>query len=84
MFVYHNRFFNRYNREVCSLAILADDRPQWRPNAYGYDIWGCRLQFGFPIVKLLDLVPRLPALVKDCKQTFDYFAPGLQARFDGS
>lgn len=65
MFVYHYRLFNRYNREICSLAILADDRPHWRPNSFGYDVWGCRLQFEFPIVKLLDWLPRLPELEAD-------------------
>ena len=27
MFVYHYRIFDRYNRQVVSLAVLADDRP---------------------------------------------------------
>lgn len=62
MFVYHYRLFNRYNREICSLAILADDRPQWRPHTFSYDVWGCRLEFAFPIVKLLDWLPHLPEL----------------------
>lgn len=55
MFVYHYRIFDRYNRQVVSLAVLADDRPNWRPDWFGYDSWGCDLSFRFPIVKLLDL-----------------------------
>lgn len=54
MFVYHYRIFDRYDRHVISLAVLADDRPNWRPDRFAYDLWGCRLEFQFPIVKLLD------------------------------
>jgi hypothetical protein len=32
--VYNHRIFDRYGREVISLAILADDDPDWRPNRY--------------------------------------------------
>lgn len=62
VFVYHYRLFNRYNRAVCSLAILADARRKWRPRSYQHNIWGCRLRFEFPIVKLLDWLPRLAEL----------------------
>jgi hypothetical protein len=54
MFVYHYRIFDRYNRQVVSLAVLADERPNWRPDWFGYNSWGCDLSFRFPIVKLLD------------------------------
>ena len=56
MFVYHYRIFDRYNRQVVSLAVLADDRPSWRPDRFIYDLWGCGLDFHFPAVKLLDFV----------------------------
>jgi hypothetical protein len=62
MFVYHYRIFNRFKRKVCSLAILADDRPNWRPKRYSHALWGCRVTFTFPNVKLLDLMPRLAEL----------------------
>jgi hypothetical protein len=58
MFVYHYRIFDRYNRQVVSLAVLADDRPNWRPDRFTYDVWGCGLDFHFPVVKLLDFVGR--------------------------
>ena len=32
--VYNHRIFDRYGREVISLAILADDDPDWRQNRY--------------------------------------------------
>lgn len=58
LFVYHYRIFDRYNRQVVTLAVLADDRPNWRPDRFTYDLWGCRLDFQFPLVKLLDFVGR--------------------------
>ncbi len=62
LFVYHYRIFDRYNRQVVTLAVLADDRPNWRPDRFAYDLWGCGLDFHFPTVKLLDLADRLAAL----------------------
>jgi hypothetical protein len=62
MFIYNYRLFDRYNRSVCSLAVLGDDRANWRPDHFGYDLWGCRVDFQFPIVKLLDYAPHLAAL----------------------
>src|SRR5262249_13707694 len=40
MYVYNYRIFDRYDREVVSLAILADDNPTWRPSRFGYGRWG--------------------------------------------
>jgi hypothetical protein len=62
MFVYHYRIFDRYNRQVVSLAVLGDSHPNWRPNRFGYDLWGCDLNFRFPIIKLLDLADLRAAL----------------------
>ncbi len=54
MFVYHYRLFDRYKRRIVSLAVLGDESATWRPEAFGYGLWGCELRFRFPIVKLLD------------------------------
>jgi hypothetical protein len=62
MFEYHHRFRTRYNREVCSLAIFADFGRRWKPHVYQRNLWGCRLRFEFPFVKLTDWLPRLPEL----------------------
>lgn len=62
MYVYNYRIFDRYDREVVSLAILADDDPDWRPNRYGYGRWGCCTGIEFPTVKLLDYAPHWQAL----------------------
>ncbi|HEX5445577.1 MAG TPA: hypothetical protein VFW87_17250 [Pirellulales bacterium] len=39
MFVYNYRLFDRSNRKVASFAILGDNRPGWRPNRFGYELW---------------------------------------------
>lgn len=54
MYIYNYRLFDRYDRRIISLAVLADDRKAWRPNHFGYALWGYELSMQFPIVKLLD------------------------------
>jgi len=54
MYTYNYRLFDRYNRPIVSLAVLTDQHTRWRPRQYGYDLWGCKIAFTFPIVKLLD------------------------------
>ena len=65
MYVYNYRIADRYDREVVSLAILADDDPQWRPSHYESSRWGFRMRMEFPVVKLLDYVGREQALEAD-------------------
>ena len=55
MYVYNSRLYGLGLRPVASFAILADERPNWRPSEFGYTLWGCRVSFAFPIVKLADL-----------------------------
>lgn len=62
MYVYNYRLFDRYNRAVASLAILGDERPHWRPDQFGYELWGCEVGFKFPVVKLLDYREQWQAL----------------------
>jgi len=54
MFIYHYRLYDRFRKPIASLAVLADPRPNWRPEAFSYEVWGCRLQLRFPVAKLLD------------------------------
>jgi hypothetical protein len=53
MFVYHYRIFDFYDKPAVSLALLGDDSPTWLPRKYGHAAMGCKLDFEFPIVKLL-------------------------------
>lgn len=45
---------DRYQRSVVSLAVLGDERRNWRPNQFEMELWGCEVRFIFPVVKLLD------------------------------
>src|SRR5262249_22118834 len=36
VFVYNYRIFDRYNTEVVSFVVLADDDPNWVPRGFGY------------------------------------------------
>ncbi len=54
MFVYHYRLYDRYRLPIASLAVLADERPNWRPGKFGYEVFGCRLGLHYPVAKLLD------------------------------
>lgn len=58
MFVYHYRIFDRYGVQIVSLAILTDNNPHWRPNSYQHNAWGCKLDFQFHLIKLLDYEDR--------------------------
>ncbi|NJM11633.1 MAG: hypothetical protein HC889_06905 [Synechococcaceae cyanobacterium SM1_2_3] len=62
MFVYYYRLFDRYRLPLASLAVLADEQPQWRPNRYTRHLWECEVALSFPVVKLLDYEPRLAEL----------------------
>ena len=65
MFVYHYRIRDRYGQPIVSLAVLGDDRPGWKPSGFQYALWDCALDFRFPIVKLLDYVPRRAELERE-------------------
>lgn len=54
MFTYNYRLRDRYGKPVASLAVLADERPNWRPNEFRSELWGCSIVFRFPTIKLLD------------------------------
>jgi len=65
MWIYHYRICDRYlddNTEVVSLAILGDDNNWWKPKNHHYSRWGCKLNFQFPVVKLLDYQKNWSAL----------------------
>ncbi|MFH0926707.1 MAG: cytosolic protein [bacterium] len=54
MYTYNYRIFDRYEHDVVSLAILADDNDNFQPDKYEVKYWGFNCLFKFPIVKLLD------------------------------
>jgi hypothetical protein len=65
MFVYNYRIFDHYHRPVASMAVLADDSANWKPNEYSFEVLGCKHSLQFPIAKLLDYAGRESALQDD-------------------
>jgi hypothetical protein len=65
MFIYHALLFAKYRLPVISLAILGDGSASWRPSRFGYVFADSELFMRFSIVKLLDLRPRLPAMLEN-------------------
>jgi hypothetical protein len=62
IYVYNYRVHDRYNRPVASLAVLADDDPDWRPTEFRQSLLGCETGIRFPPVKLLDFAPHTAVL----------------------
>jgi hypothetical protein len=54
MYTYNYRLFDRYDRQIVSLAVLGDENPNWRPAGFSYTLWDCEVSLRFPAVKLLD------------------------------
>ncbi|MEM9219944.1 MAG: DUF4351 domain-containing protein [Cyanobacteria bacterium P01_F01_bin.150] len=62
MFIYNYRLRDRYDRSIASLAVLADDRPSWKPKSYKTSVLDCEVRFKFPVAKLLDYAQNWAAL----------------------
>lgn len=54
MYTYNYRLFDGHQKQVISLAVLADEEAAWRPSSYEYSLGGCRVSLEFPVAKLLD------------------------------
>jgi hypothetical protein len=54
MFVYNYRIFDKFDRDVISLALLTDDNPRFRPNEYHRSRWGFEMLCRYPLVKIID------------------------------
>ena len=65
MYVYRYRLSEKRRRPVVSIAVLADDDPAFRPTCYVEELFGTKLRFDFPTVKLLDFQDRIRALERD-------------------
>ena len=65
IYVYRHRIWEKHKVDVASLVILCDNEQNYRPNKYKKGIWGCELNFTFPIVKLLDFAENWTKLEND-------------------
>ncbi|MBI5591206.1 MAG: cytosolic protein [Deltaproteobacteria bacterium] len=62
MFVYNYRFYDRFRKPIVSLAVLADESRDWRPERFSYGLWGSETGITFPAVKMIDYLNRLDML----------------------
>ncbi|MBX3169390.1 MAG: transposase [Candidatus Eremiobacteraeota bacterium] len=62
LFFYHVRITEVHRKKLCTLVILADQHPAWRPGRYYQEFAGSSVDFKFPVIKLLDFLPRLEEL----------------------
>ena len=63
MFVYNYRIYDRYDRPIASMAVLADEQAHWKPTSYGYEVFGCKHTLEFPVAKLTDYHDQLDKLL---------------------
>lgn len=63
MFTYNYRIFDRYDRPVASLAVLADEHPDWKPDRFGYSLLGSETSIRFPVAKITDYHDQLENLL---------------------
>jgi len=59
---YNYRIGEAYGLPVVSLALLADEHPNWRPRRFRQQLQGTVKEFTFSIAKLLDYVADMEAL----------------------
>ncbi|MCI5149635.1 MAG: hypothetical protein D3916_09655 [Candidatus Electrothrix sp. MAN1_4] len=54
MYVYNYRIFDKYRKDVVSIAVLIDGSRNFRPCRFLREQFGCSIVFTFPMIKLLD------------------------------
>lgn len=80
VFFYHARITEIYAKPLCTLVVLADKHPSWRPDRYSVAFAGSSLQFEFPTIKLLDFKERLPVLERSTNPFAHLVAATLHAQ----
>jgi hypothetical protein len=80
VFVYNYRIFDRYNAEVVSLVVLADDDPDWLPHGFHYGRWGAETGNRFEPAKLLAYAGREAELEADTNPFARVVLAHLKAR----
>jgi len=58
-----DRILDKNYLPVTSLALLADENPLWKPDSLKSEQWGCKNNFEFPMVKLIDYNDKIDTLL---------------------
>jgi len=64
LYIYNYRIFDRYHKDVITLAVLTDDNKKFRPEKYEVKYPDTCLTLKFGTVKLLDYRPKIAELEK--------------------
>ena len=54
MYIYFSRIYEKHDKDVASIAILADGNLTWRPNTFQRQVWNSSITRTFEVVKILD------------------------------
>ena len=84
MYTYNYRIYDKYQKFVVSLAVLGDENPSWRPSQFNYQLFGCGIDFRFPVIKLLDYEQRLSELEQSRNPFATVVMAHLQAKATAS
>jgi hypothetical protein len=54
MFIYRYRTWDIYRLPILSIAVLIDNKPNWRPDCYKQECFGSFIEMHYRVIKLLD------------------------------
>ena len=54
MFIYFYRIFDKFNRDILSIAVFADLSETFKPDSFNYEFFGCELSFRYRTYKILE------------------------------
>jgi hypothetical protein len=54
MFIYFYRIFDKFNRDILSLAVFSDPSEGFKPDRFTYEFFGCELSFRYRTYKILE------------------------------
>ncbi|MGB0861602.1 MAG: hypothetical protein ACPG19_11160 [Saprospiraceae bacterium] len=54
MFIYNYRSFDKFNKPISAIAILTDDKVNYRPTFYEQKTWRTTMRYDFDTYKVLD------------------------------
>lgn len=57
-FIYFYRLFDRFKGNIAVIVIYTDDNPHYKPSVFEYQCMGTKLNYSFPIYKVLEQNPQ--------------------------
>jgi hypothetical protein len=54
MFIYFYRIYDKFNRDILSIAVFADPSLGYKPDTFNYQFYGCRLEFQYRTYKVME------------------------------